>query len=139
MIAAPTSTKMVVVTMGAREADLLTEILSDAERSNNHIVGYETVQELHSALAAATAVADAELNEDQLRYGLTVAARTSARLAPDAINEMFDALEERIRARVLREAAEQIRTDMGRQGAGGQYDMGMKRAKFLIDPDKAAS
>ncbi|MFF5973694.1 hypothetical protein ACFY7C_19415 [Streptomyces sp. NPDC012769] len=32
------------------------------------------------------------------------------------------------------ELAEMIRTDMERQRAGGQYDMGMKRAIFLIEP-----
>lgn len=38
----------------------------------------------------------------------------------------------------VRELAEEIRADMERQGAGGQYDMGMKRACFLIDPEASS-
>jgi hypothetical protein len=39
------------------------------------------------------------------------------------------------RDEVLREAAADIRADLDRQGANGQYAMGMKRAAFLTSPD----
>ena len=34
-----------------------------------------------------------------------------------------------------RDLMDLIEEDMERQGAGGQYDVGMKRARFLIDPE----